>query len=244
MEVQDKVVIITGASAGIGLAAARLFTSQGARVALVARSAGVLQDLSKELSGSLAVPADLSDLGQVPAAIETISKHYGRVDVLINNAGRAFHKPVAEADIQLFRHLLDLNVVSVVLAIQSVIPIMHQQGGGVIINISSGLTKRIVPGTGPYSSTKWALNALTLIARQELAEKNIRVGLVIPGRTINTQFGQNTLDGPRPQYTAPPASTGQSYPFDTPEQVAAKILEAVQTEAAETYTASTQPRSG
>ena len=244
MEIQDKVVIITGASTGIGLAAARLFSSQGAKVALVARSAGILQDLSNELPGSLAVPADLSELEQVPPAIETIFKHYGRIDVLVNNAGRAFHKPVAVADIQLFRQLLDLNVVSVVLAMQLVVPIMRQQGGGVIINISSGLTKRIVPGTGPYSSTKWALNALTLIARQELAEENIRVGLMIPGRTINTQFGQNTLDGPRPQYTAPPAGTGQSYPFDTPEQVAAKILEAVQTEAAETYTASTQPRSG
>ena len=244
MEIQDKVVIITGASTGIGLAAARLFSSQGAKVALVARSAGILQDLSNELPGSLAVPADLSELEQVPPAIETIFKHYGRIDVLVNNAGRAFHKPVAVADIQLFRQLLDLNVVSVVLAMQLVVPIMRQQGGGVIINISSGLTKRIVPGTGPYSSTKWALNALTLIARQELAEENIRVGLMIPGRTINTQFGQNTLGGPRPQYTAPPAGTGQSYPFDTPEQVAAKILEAIQTEAAETYTASTQPRSG
>jgi len=244
MEIQDKVVIITGASTGIGLAAARLCTSQGAKVALVARSAGILQDLSNELTGSLAVPADLSELEQVPPAIETIFKHYGRIDVLVNNAGRAFHKPVAVADIQLFRQLMDLNVVSVVLAMQLVVPIMRQQGGGVIINISSGLTKRIVPGTGPYSSTKWALNALTLIARQELAEENIRVGLMIPGRTINTQFGQNTLDGPRPQYTAPPAGTGQSYPFDTPEQVAVKILEAVQTEAAETYTASTQPRSG
>ena len=244
MEIQDKVVIITGASTGIGLAAARLFTSRGAKVALVARSAGILQDLSNELPGSLAVPADLNELEQIPPAIETIFKHYGRIDVLVNNAGRAFHKPVAVADIQLFRQLLDLNVVSVVQAMQLVVPIMRQQGGGVIINISSGLTKRVVPGTGPYSSTKWALNALTLIARQELAEENIRVGLMIPGRTINTQFGQNTLDGPRPQYTAPPAGTGQSYPFDTPEQVAAKILEAVQTEAAETYTASTQPRSG
>jgi NADP-dependent 3-hydroxy acid dehydrogenase YdfG len=240
MQIKNKVAIITGASAGIGLATARLFTAQGAKVAMVARSDEVLQDLSTQLPRSLAVPADFSDLGQVPAAIEIIYQHYGRVDVLVNNAGRAFHTPVAEANVQLYRQLLDLNVVSVVLAMQIVVPIMRQQGGGVIVNVSSGLSKRYVPGTGPYTSTKFALNALTLIARQELADENIRVGLVFPGRTINTQFAQNTIDGPRPPYTAPQGAAGRQYPYDTPEEVAAKILEAVQTEAAETYIASTQ----
>jgi len=240
MEIHDKVTIITGASTGIGLASARLFTARGAKVALIARSDGALHELSQELPGSLAVPADLSDLGQVPAAIEIIHQHYGRIDVLINNAGRAFHKPVAEANVQLYRQLLDLNVVSVMLAMQTVIPIMRRQSGGVIVNISSGLTKRYMPGTGPYTSTKYALNALTMIARQELANENIRVGLVFPGRTVNTQFGPNTIDGPRPPYTAPKPSSGRAYPYDTPDEVAAKILEAVQTEAAETFTASTQ----
>jgi NAD(P)-dependent dehydrogenase (short-subunit alcohol dehydrogenase family) len=81
---------------------------------------------------------------------------------------------------------------------------MRKQGGGVIVNVSSGLSKRILPGVGPYASTKYALNALTLTARAELAEDNIRVGLVIPGRTINTSFGQNAVASiVRPQ-SAPP----------------------------------------
>ena len=239
MDIQGKVVIITGASAGIGLASARLFARQGAKVALVARSADVLNRLESELPGSFAVPADLSEIEHIPQVIEAVHKHYGQVDVLINNAGRAFHTPIELADVQLYRQLYDLNVVSVLRAMQCVIPIMRAQGGGVIINISSGLSKRIVPGVGPYASTKYALNALTLTARAELAADAIRVGLVIPGRTINTQFGQNALASiARPQ-SQPPAG---AVPMrtDTPEEVAEKILEAVQTEAAETYTASTQ----
>jgi NAD(P)-dependent dehydrogenase (short-subunit alcohol dehydrogenase family) len=253
MEIQEKVVIITGASTGIGLAAARLFTQRGAKVAMVARSVNILERLASELPGSLAVPADLSDVEHVPQVIDAIYEHYGRVDVLINNAGRAFHTPVEHADVQLYRHLLDLNLVSVLIAMQCVIPIMRAQGSGVIINISSGLTRRIVPGVGPYASTKYALNALTLTARAELAADNIHVGLVFPGRTINTNFGQNAIAGTAgnarpqasPQAAAGTASAGlpAAYPpmrVDRPEEVAEKILEAVQTEAAETYTASTQ----
>lgn len=240
MEIQGKVVIITGASTGIGLAAARLFAQHGAKLALVARSAEALHRLAAELPDAFAVPADLSDVEHIPQVIEAVYAHYKRIDGLINNAGRAFHTSIEQADVQLYRHLLDLNVVSVLRLIQCVIPIMRAQGGGVIVNISSGLTKRIVPGVGPYASTKYALNALTLTARAELAEDNIRVGLVIPGRTINTSFEQNAVAaGVRP-HSVSPAAIGPAMRVDTPEEVAEKILEAVQTEAAETYTASTQ----
>jgi NAD(P)-dependent dehydrogenase (short-subunit alcohol dehydrogenase family) len=196
--------------------------------------------LASELPHAFAVPADLSQIDQIPPVIEEIKAHFGRVDGLINNAGRAFHTPIEQADIQLYRRLLDLNVVSVLRAMQCVIPILRQQGGGVIINISSGLSKRIVPGVGPYASSKYALNALTLTARAELAADGISVGLVIPGRTINTNFVKNTLASiPRPQN--PPGAAGAPIQTDTPQEVAQKILEAVETGAAETYTASTQP---
>jgi NADP-dependent 3-hydroxy acid dehydrogenase YdfG len=245
MEVQGKVVIITGASAGIGLAAARVFTQQGAKVALVARSADLLQKIAAELPGSLAVPADLSQIDRIPQVIDTIHAHYGRIDVLVNNAGRAFHTPIEHADAQLYRQLLDLNVVGVLRAMQCVIPIMRKQGGGVIVNISSGLSKRIVPGVGPYASTKYALNALTLTARAELATDNIQVGLVIPGRISNTSFHDNGMVQPIHHQSAPPAgiapANAPQMRMDTAEEVAAKILEAVQTGAAETYTANTRP---
>jgi NAD(P)-dependent dehydrogenase (short-subunit alcohol dehydrogenase family) len=245
MDMQGKIVIITGASAGIGLAAARLFTQHGAKVALVARSTDLLQRIAAELPGSFAVTADLSQVEEVAQVIEAVYAHYGQIDVLVNNAGRAFHTPIEHADAQLYRQLLDLNVVSVLRAMQCVIPIMRRQGGGVIVNVSSGLSKRIVPGVGPYASTKYALNALTLTARAELAPDHISVGLVIPGRTINTNFHENGLVPPmRLQSTSPAGSAPAGAPamhVDTPEDVAAKILEAVQTEAAETFTASTQP---
>lgn len=237
MEIEDKVVIITGASAGIGRATAQLLTQHGAKVALVARSADDLQALAAELPGSFAVPADLSEVERIPQVIQSIAEHYGRVDGLVNNAGRAFHTPVEHADVQLYRHLLDLNLVAVMRTMQCVIPIMRQQGGGVIVNISSGLSKRIVPGVGPYAATKYALNALTLTARIELAAEHISVGLVIPGMVSNTDFHRNAVASmPRQR-----AGGGQPPRSDTAEEVAEKILEALKTEAAETYTRSTMP---
>ena len=240
MEIQGKVVIITGASTGIGLAAARLFSQNGAKLALVARSADILHGLAAELPDTLAVPADLSNIELIPQIIEKISAHFGKVDVLINNAGRAFHSPIEHADAQLYRQLLDLNVVSVLRLMQCVIPIMRQQGAGVIVNVSSGLTRRMVLGTGPYSSTKYALNALTLIARAELAADHISVGVIIPGRTINTNFGQNAMVNVMRSENTQHAPGAAPFRVDTPQDVAQKILEAVQTEAAETFTASTQ----
>ena len=123
---------------------------------------------------------------------------------------------------------------------QCVIPLMRSQGGGVIVNISSGLSKRIVLGVGPYASTKYALNALTLTAREELRADNIRVGLVIPGRTINTKFGENGFAYIAHSQPGAPQGFSGAMRVDTPEDVAQKILEAFQTEAAETFTASTQ----
>ncbi len=239
MEINGKVVIVTGASAGIGLAAARLFAQRGAKVALVARSEEVIRQLAAELPGAFAYAADLGQVEQVPAVIEAIQAHYGRIDVLVNNAGRAFHTSIEQADVQLYRQMLDLNVVSVLRLMQCAIPMMRARGGGVIVNVSSGLSKRIMPGVGPYASSKYALNALTLTARAELEPAGIRVCLVIPGRTINTKFRQNAFAGlPSP---LPPPELAASIPVDTPEDVAEKILEAVQTEAPETYTKSTRP---
>jgi NADP-dependent 3-hydroxy acid dehydrogenase YdfG len=240
MDINSKVIIITGASAGIGLETARLFTQNGAKVALIARSGETLAALAGELKGALAIPADLGEIDQIPQVISAVQAHYGRIDGLVNNAGRAFHTPIESADIHLYRKLLDLNVVGVLRLMQCVIPIMRSQGGGVIINISSGLSKRILPGAGPYASTKYALNALTLTAREELAADNIRVGLVIPGRTINTRFGENTFAYIARQQAAQPSGNA-AMRVDTPEEVAEKILEAFQSEAAETYTAATRP---
>jgi short-subunit dehydrogenase len=237
MEINGKVVVITGASTGIGLSTARLFARHGAKLALIARSAEKLERLAAELPGTLTAPADLSDIPAIPGLFARIHKHFGAIDVLINNAGRGFHVPVEKADVDLYRALLDLNVVSVLSAMQCVIPIMRQQGGGVIVNISSGLSKRIVPGVGPYASTKYALNALTLTARMELEPDNIRVGLMLPGLTANTEFRANDVSAQDQPDQRRAGTMG-----DPVEHVAEKILEAVQTEAAEVYADSIRPR--
>jgi NAD(P)-dependent dehydrogenase (short-subunit alcohol dehydrogenase family) len=233
MDVQDKVVLITGASGGIGLAAARRFAAAGARVAVAARSADKLAALAQELPGAFAVTADMRDPQAVQAMVAAAHAHFGRLDVLINNAGQGLHVPIEHVRPEDYRSVLELNVVGVLIAMQAAIPLMRAQGGGVIVNVSSGLSKRIVPGVGPYASTKYALNALTLTARQELAGDNIRVGLMIPGMT-NTDFGRNSI-------RIPSARPGNYAAGDSAEHVADMLLEAVQTEAAETYANASRP---
>ena len=236
MDISRAVTIVTGASSGIGLATARLFTLQGARVVLVARSADILTQIAQDLPDSLVVPTDMRDIAAIRQMVATVQQHYGRIDILVNNAGQGMHVPIEHADIEMYRALLDLNVVGVLAAMQAVIPIMRAQGGGQIINISSGLSKRIVPNVGPYASTKYTLNALSLTARLELAPDNIRVGVVYPGITA-TNFSQNAIGG-----THLSAARQGNVNYDSAEVVAAKILTAVQTEEAETYADSIAPR--
>lgn len=231
MEIKDKVAIVTGASSGIGLATARLFSKQGAKVAVAARSIDKLKKLVEEMPESLAVQTDMRDEVQIKNMITEVYEHYGRIDILVNNAGQGMHVPVEHASLKDYRSIFELNVVSVIAAMQGVIPIMRKQGSGVIINVSSGLTKVIIPTVGPYASTKYALNAISLTARLELEKDNIKVGLVIPEITA-TDFFKNTIrlgthhGGPsHPTYMA----------GDPPEHVADKILEAVRTEAEEVY---------
>lgn len=124
------------------------------------------------------------------------SDHYGRIDVLINNAGRGMWNSAESTDLDQYRGMMELNVFGPLAAMQAVIPFMRKQGGGVIINISSGVSRMFIPGLSAYASTKYALNAISLTARTELAADNIRVGIMLPGMTA-TDFGRNAL-GARP----------------------------------------------
>src|SRR5581483_957447 len=234
MEIAGKVVLITGASSGIGLATAHLFAQKGARLALSARSAEKLAQLAKELPEAIAVPTDMRDEAAVRRMVAQTQEHYQRIDVLINNAGQGLNVPVEKVDIATYRSVFELNVVSVLVAMQAAIPIMRAQGGGVIINISSG-TSKIPPErygmnpVGPYASTKYALNAITLIGRQELAADNISLGVVYPGVTATNFF--NALAQGRQPAATPVGATAVA----SAESVAEKILEAVETQAAEVY---------
>ena len=234
MEVQDKVVIVTGASMGIGAATARVFAEAGAKLVLAARSTDKLEEVAHSLPDeieTLVVPTDMTDQAQVQALVDKAHEHFGRIDMVINNAGQAAVGPVATVNPDLYRQIIELSLFGPLYMIQAVVPKMKAQGGGVIVNISSNVSKMAIPGIGAYASTKYALNGLSLTARNELANDNIRVVLFLPGQTA-TDFGKNALsenpgDGPRPSRDQPMPQP------DSAEAVAQKILEAAITEPAE-----------
>ncbi len=229
MELNGAVVLVTGASGGIGLAAARLMAAKGVNVALAARSAEALEKLSAELPGSLAVPTDMTKEVAVRAMVNTVQDHYGRLDVLVNNAGRGLHVPFEQIDLAEYRSLLELNVVSVVNAMQAAIPGMRAQGGGMIVNVSSGTTKMVLPGVAAYSSSKHALNNLSHVARAELAGDNIRVSVVYPYITETNFAAVASASSTQRQAGRP------SMPGDTAEYAGGLIVEAIETEQAEVY---------
>lgn len=235
MELNDKVVLVTGASGGIGLEAARQLAQKGARVALAARSADALKRLATDLPGSLAVPTDMMDEAAVRRMVDTVQAHYGRLDVLVNNAGRGLHVPLEQVSLQAYRDLFELNVVSVLNAMQAAAVHMRQQGGGLIVNVSSGTTMRVLPGVGAYSSTKHALNNLSQVARLELAGDGIRVGVVYPFIT-ETAFAANAGAAPHPEADRPDSAPRPAgVQPDTAEYAASLIVQAIETEEPEVY---------
>lgn len=235
MNVQGKIVIITGASMGIGAATARVFAEAGAKLVLAARSADKLEAVATSLPAqaeTLIVPTDMTDQAQVKALINKAYERFGRIDILINNAGQAAVGPVATVNPNHYRQIIELNLLGPLHALQAVVPKMQEQGGGVIINISSTVSKLAIPMIGAYASTKYALNGLSLTARNELAAENIRVVLFHPGQT-DTDFGKNAmLDESLGKGWRPGGDQPMPTP-DTADDVARNILEATITEPAE-----------
>ncbi len=154
MEVQNKVVIITGASMGIGAATARVFAEAGAKLVLAARSADKLEAVAESLPASteaLIVPTDMTDQAQVQALIDQAYDHFGKIDILINNAGKALAGWIETVNLENYRQIIELNIFGVMYGMQAVIPKMKAQNGGVIVNISSSTSKMAIPGIGTYA---------------------------------------------------------------------------------------------
>jgi short-subunit dehydrogenase len=239
MDVAGKVTIITGASEGIGRATAKCFAQAGAKVVLVARSREKLELLAEEIRGqgreALVLPADMRDPEAVKQMVDQACDHYGQIDILVNNAGQSAAGPVAAIEIGHFREIMELNVYGALFAIQAVVPKMRLGGGGVILNISSMVSKLKLPGLGTYAATKAALNLLSATARVELAAENIRVITVFP-RTTETDFGKHALGDLELRARQRAASNWRAnVVVDSAEFVAGKILEAAQTEPEEIY---------
>lgn len=223
MRIDGAVVLITGASSGIGAATARAAAAAGARVALLARRRDRIGSLAATLPDALAVPCDVTDRGQVDAAVRAVLKRFGRIDVLINNAGQGLHVPVDRVDPDDFRAILELNLIAPLVLLQAVLPTMRLQGAGAVIDVSSGTTLAPIPGTAAYAASKAALNMLDDVARRELASSGITVSTVLPFAT-RTEF-HDSLRADSPAQTAQRSGmTPQE-----PEEVAAVILRVIDT---------------
>ncbi|WP_070157006.1 SDR family oxidoreductase [Sphingobium phenoxybenzoativorans] len=223
MEIDGSVIILTGASSGIGEATARAASKAGARVALLARRADRIEKLASELENALAVPCDVTDAAQIRQAVAATLEKFGRIDGLVNNAGQGLQASVEEIDPAEYRSVLELNVVAPLLTIQAVIPIMKDQGAGSIVNVSSGATFAAQPGSGAYTSSKCALNMLSDVARLELADAGIAVSTMYPFITA-TEFYDVIKGG---EEAAGNLRSRASQMAQPPELVAEKILELI-----------------
>jgi short-subunit dehydrogenase len=232
MNIMDKVAIVTGASSGIGLATAKLLTKKGARVALVSRSREKLQRLAAELSGSFAVVADMTKIHEIESMVKQVVEHFGRIDVLINCAGQGYDAPVEKTNVDTVHHIFDLDLIGPLVAMEQIIPIMRKQGGGAIINVSSGTALMYLPNNGAYSALKRALANISLTAREELKKDNIVVGVVYPYITL-TDFEKNTIKDGVPEWGGQEDSI--PFPADTAEYVAQRILEGTESGEAEIF---------
>ena len=235
MDFKGKVAIVTGASSGIGLATAKLLASKGAKLALVARSIDKLEELSKELPGSIAVAADISKEDAVKNMVKQAYGHFGRVDLLVNDAGVGYDVPVEKTDIEIFHYLFDLDLVGPVVAMKEVVPIMRLQGGGTIVNVSSGTALMYLPNNGAYSALKRALAHLSLTARAELEKDKIVVCVVYPFITL-TDFEKNTIkDATLQGQEESPEAQEVFKRADQPKYIAQKIVEGIESGEAEIF---------
>jgi len=182
---RDRVVVVTGASSGIGRETALLFGRLGARVALVARRRKLLEEVAEGVRAAggqpLVVAADVGDAGAARAAIGRVRRAWKRIDVLVNNAGVLRPGPVVRIQADDLDAMLRVNLYGALFMIQAALPGMLRAGGGSIVNVASLAGRRGITPLGGYCATKFALIGLTEALRTELDSGTVHVGLVLPG---------------------------------------------------------------
>jgi short-subunit dehydrogenase len=197
MELVGKVVVVTGASMGIGEAIAKVFAGEGASVVLLSRDAGRAEAARVRIGypeRTVALSCDVRNSEEIDRVLALTLHHFKQLNVWINNAGHGLLDSVAEVEMPACHEMFETNFFGAVSAMQAVIPVMRQQGGGSIINISSVAGHIPVPFHASYSATKFALNAIGKAARVELKNDGIHVLTVCPGY-VRTAFSENAVRG-------------------------------------------------
>lgn len=220
-----KVVVVTGASMGIGEAIARIFADHGASVVLLSRDAGRAETARSRIGHAertLALACDVRHREELDRVLGLAMQRFGRIDVWVNNAGHGLFDSVARMDMALCRDTFDTNFFGAVAAMQAVVPVMRQQGSGAIVNISSVAGHIPLPFHAVYSATKFAMNAIGKAARIELRGTGINVITVCPGY-VRTEFGANALRGREVKQVRPTSVRGISA-----ERVARAVLSGYQ----------------
>jgi short-subunit dehydrogenase len=228
MRVKDCVVVVMGASSGIGRATALAFAGHGAAVVLAARRQEALDEVARECEAAggqaLAVPTDVTDFKAVEELARRAVERFGRIDVWVNDAALMLFAPFLEAPLEDFRRVLDVNVMGYVHGAKAALPRMKEQGGGVIVNVSSIVGVVAQPYTHAYSMSKAAVRALSASLRQELMleggdARKVKVATVLPA-TMDTPFFEHAAN-----YTG--RATKAMPPVYTPERVARTIVNLV-----------------
>jgi short-subunit dehydrogenase len=212
MRLNGKVVVVTGASMGIGEAIAKVFAEEGASVVMLSRDAGRAEAARARIGFSertAALACDVRNPEEIDRVIGLTLHHFQRIDVWINNAGHGLLDSVAEMEMSAFRSMFETNFFGAVAGMQAAIPVMRRQGGGTIINISSVAGHIPLPFHAGYSATKFAMNAIGKGARIELRKDHIHVLTVCPG-FVQTAFVDNVVLGNERKRVRPKAALGIS----------------------------------
>ena len=203
-----KVVIVTGASSGIGAETARQFAAEGARVVLVARRKEKLEAVARAIGPdrTLVIPADVTDPDIGTILLERAEAHLGAIHVLVNNAGIHVRGPAGERQVGELLDMIDINLRAPVALCRLVLPRLRRAGGGAIVNVASLAGRVPVPGAATYGATKFGLRAFSLALAEEVRAQGITVSVVSPG-PIDTDIFTTGFDKVPDLYFSPPMSS-------------------------------------
>jgi len=186
----NKVAVVTGGNSGIGLAAAKLFAAQGAKVAITGRNQATLNSAVTEIgSGAIGLVSDVSDISGISKVYENVVESFGKIDVLVVNAGIAIFTPLADFTEEMFDQTSDINFKGAFFSVQRALPYLND--GASIIITSSGVSNKALATASAYAATKAAVTSLARGLSAELLDRKIRVNVLSPGPIDTPIFGRN-----------------------------------------------------